>query len=756
MRAIGVMAAAAAAVAIGAAAPGAAIASQGPVSTGHSGWNWGSPTPQGQSLDGVAFHGATGYAVGAFGTVLRSSDGGQTWAGLASGTTDDLVSVQELSPTSVVVAGDCTVSESTDSGATFTALDLGLGTGCANQVAGVAFSTPAQGYVELSDGSIVTTSDGGQTLEARTSVPVGAGGATGLAFDSPTTGVAVTSSGAIERTTDGAGSWTQVAAGAQPFNGVTFVTPTIAYAVGENGELLRSGDGGVSWTQQPLRLSGGGTAPNLDAISCASADPNQCLISTDTRQVVSTTDGGATASLVTVADQVIGGVGFSAGTDVVAVGDQGTTVLSSDGGQTFEPVSTDTLPDFSGYGGPIAGGAPGTAYMPGDRGRIAATDNGGTSWSSLQVPTGSGIDSVAFPSPDTGYALTSSGTLMATDDGGVSWHSFATGHAPQSVLVAPSPGVTLLIGPHGVHRSTDGGAQFSRVGGRTTGSHRVSVESLTLYFATAAGGRVVAWGRGGIVVSTDGGRRWRRVPTPVPGMVPADVSLAGGDRLWMLSYSGELFATSDGGRHWHAVLGIGGIGRPESVSFANRRDGLLTIDDRGPSGPLGDVAVLSTHDGGATWQPQLIAGPTDGLGSALATPSADYYAGVYGPRDGSEAPPHLGVFASTDGGASASPGRLSISVRHRQITTAALVHAGDSLVVRGHVSPASSGDGQVAVSYTTGNGHWQMSLARVASSGYFRVRLSRVHSSIAIVAQSVGDATIGGAGTPALRVTVRR
>ncbi len=187
-----------------------------PVWTGHSGWTWGSPMPQGQDLAAVGFQGAAGYAVGSLGTVLRSQDGGQTWTGLATGTTDDLDHVQELSPTTVIAGGGCTVLESTNSGASFTTLPLGLPANC-EPVAGVSFSTATQGYVELEDGTIFYTDDGGRTVQARSPVPVGPGGnGDGLAFSSPTTGLGDLRRGLIERTTDGGNSWNQVLQATRP------------------------------------------------------------------------------------------------------------------------------------------------------------------------------------------------------------------------------------------------------------------------------------------------------------------------------------------------------------------------------------------------------------------------------------------------------------------------------------------------------------------------------------------------------------
>lgn len=73
--------------------PGMAPAS---VQVGSSGWQWGNPLPQGNTLRAMSFAGTTGYAAGDFGTLLRTSDGGGTWTGLLSGTFTNLTEVQAI------------------------------------------------------------------------------------------------------------------------------------------------------------------------------------------------------------------------------------------------------------------------------------------------------------------------------------------------------------------------------------------------------------------------------------------------------------------------------------------------------------------------------------------------------------------------------------------------------------------------------------------------------------------------------------
>src|SRR5436190_12881658 len=66
------------------------------VQVGSSGWQWGNPLPQGNTLHAMSFAGTSGYAAGDFGTLLRTTDGGSTWTGLLSGTFTDLTEVQAI------------------------------------------------------------------------------------------------------------------------------------------------------------------------------------------------------------------------------------------------------------------------------------------------------------------------------------------------------------------------------------------------------------------------------------------------------------------------------------------------------------------------------------------------------------------------------------------------------------------------------------------------------------------------------------
>ena len=210
-RGVRILAATALAAALLGAAPALAA---GVVSTGHSGWAWSNPAPQGENLSDIAFTGGTGYAVGGFGTLLRSTDAGASWAGLPSSTVQDLTLVRAVDASGFVTSGGCAVRRSTDTGTTLSPVDVGGGdTGCGTTVQAVSFSDASNGLILFQTGVVLATGDGGITLSRRTPVPGAAGD---LVAVSPTTAFA-TSNNQIYRSTDSGGSWTLVANASRSF-----------------------------------------------------------------------------------------------------------------------------------------------------------------------------------------------------------------------------------------------------------------------------------------------------------------------------------------------------------------------------------------------------------------------------------------------------------------------------------------------------------------------------------------------------------
>jgi photosystem II stability/assembly factor-like uncharacterized protein len=160
-----------------------------------------------------------------------------------------------------------------------------------------------------------------------------------------------------------------------------------------------------------------------------------------------------------------------------------------------------------------------------------------------------------------------------------------------------SPVVFLAGAEHGLFRSTDRGATWTRIALRP----KTVLPVLALYTLAGSGGRVVVRTPGGLFLSEDYGRRWRPLGIPVdPGRIN-DVGLApqaGGALL--LATSEGLLGSEDLGTSW--TLRTQGLDASavQSVRFHPLRKGEVLSMQYG--------ALRRSTDGGRSWLPVAHAG----------------------------------------------------------------------------------------------------------------------------------------------------
>src|SRR5438067_8305506 len=83
----------------------ATVSSKAP--SGTSSWHWQNPLPQGNNLRGASFVDAnTGTVVGDYGTIVRTTDGGNGWTIQSSGTTQNLWAVAFIDATNGTAVGE--------------------------------------------------------------------------------------------------------------------------------------------------------------------------------------------------------------------------------------------------------------------------------------------------------------------------------------------------------------------------------------------------------------------------------------------------------------------------------------------------------------------------------------------------------------------------------------------------------------------------------------------------------------------------
>lgn len=712
------LAVAACAAAVALIAPSAA----GAASVGTSGWNWGSPTPTGAPLNDVGFSGLTGYAVGDAGTLLKTTDGGQTWTGLRTGVAGDLFQVQVLSPEIVVVGGGCSALLSTNGGTSFTRLYF-TSTTCSQALGGVSFVNATTGFIDLENGTFLATTDGGNTWTPKTAIPgASPGNGTGFAaeifFTSATTGVALqagTGGSKIYRTTDGGGSWTQALATTQPITDVTFVDANNGFAVGNAG-IYATTDGGATWTQRNTNAN----AQQVAAFSATQAifvSPN----SGEGASVFTTADGGTSLSSNVSTGVNPQAAGYASGTRVVLVGsNSGGVAISNDGGATFpSSAGGDTITASLGH----LRFAPGGAVATGNNGALARTTDGGVSWTQSGVPTSETIQDVAFPSGSLGYAIDTAGKLFKTTNNGTSWANIDTGTtAKPNAIAASGSSLVMLVGPTGIRRSSNAASSFSTVKG--------AVANQKLGNFDKGGSAWFVWGTSSLLRSTNNGSSWSKLKLPSSSTKIEAVDFPTSSKGFLLDTSGRLYGTSNTGSSW-SFIGTTGTNKAYDLSFSSSSSGFLSISRFGqfPGGYL-----LRTTNGGKTWAPQNVWGNAINPGGILA-----------GSTSYTLIDDNLLLF-STSGGSSGSSSSVSVKPSSTKLKKKTKIRV--TITVKG----AKQGDVAVVSALASGS-TWKQQQVSLSSSGTATTSWT-VSKTTTFVGQWAGNESATGAGSTAAKVTV--
>jgi photosystem II stability/assembly factor-like uncharacterized protein len=204
-----------------------------------------------------------GYIGGADSTLLKSTDGGQSWQLVnPSGITWFLggSDIQKIRFVTEQI-GFMTVGpyggtyKTTDGGNSWTALSLSNGL-CFNE--GLYFFDENNGFIggtgcfqgemidQMQSGNIVSCTLNAASIDNSSMI-------TDIDFYNSTLGLASAKGGRIYRTTDGGNQWDSISVQGFSLNSVAFVNDTLCYAgyslaAGGFG-LLRSLDGGISWAE---------------------------------------------------------------------------------------------------------------------------------------------------------------------------------------------------------------------------------------------------------------------------------------------------------------------------------------------------------------------------------------------------------------------------------------------------------------------------------------------------------------------------
>lgn len=255
----------------------------------------------------------------------------------------------------------------------------------------------------------------------------------------------------------------------------------------------------------------------------------------------------------------------------------------------------------------------------GDYGNVVVSTDEGRTWRQVIVPARSLLTGVSFPDAAHGWIVGHDGVILATADGGDTWRRLDDGQDLDTVFLD----VLFLdtkrgfaVGAYGVFRATEDG-------GATWLPRKPSGDDFHFNRISAGGDRrlYLAGESGTALVSVNAGHAWTRLAVPYDGslfgILPGE-----DDTLLLYGLRGHILSSPDRGRTWAdaenpvAVLIMGGIrlrdGRVVLAGqggnfFVRPKEGAVFVH-RQPD-PLGtgvadlietaDGAIVTVGEGGA-------------------------------------------------------------------------------------------------------------------------------------------------------------
>lgn len=696
-------------------------ASGAAVVAGNTGWFWSNPLPQGNTLTEVETIAGRAYVAGTAGAIMRSDNGGATWTGIRSGlpaAKSAVNLVRAVTPDTLIFAGTCGLRRTDDGGATVKRLPWNSSdVDCPASIVSLSFPTTSIGYLLLSNGDVMQTQDGGDSWRRQTAAP--ASPVADIWFTSATAGV-LSVGNQIYYTSDSGSSWTPVKSidggGLAHFE---FISATDGYAVGNGTTLYSTIDGGASWAA----VAGDGKINGVSVGSLSCSSMLKCLVATsDGSKILSTVDGGANWTERTASSRPIYGVGFTSATHAIAVGADGASVTTDDSGANWSSLNSEVLGSYSA----IHVDTTSSAVLYGSGTGLARTTDAGASWKSITTLASGSVRDATFPTATRGYVLDTRNQLTRSDDGGITWKVLDLAGAHPRSLFAASEKSLLLIGDKGVRRSGDAGLSFSTVGGS-------KFRKLKLTKADAAGKAIAVYGPGAAVVSTNGGKTWKKVALAKKmGSVKA-LDFVDAKNGWVADSNNELWVTSKGGGKWTRIETTG-MSKIASMSRTDSKHGYLTD---------GSGSIFVTTDGGKTWAEEspflsakkvaTVVAPLSAKGALLLVPGTNR------------------ILATANFGQIGTPSKLTISA------SSAKVKKGTTIRVTGKLSGAQGGEQVTVLARQTGakgGAKWSAQTATVSLGGTFTTTW-KVNSPTIFVARWAGDATHDGDGASSIVVKLK-
>ena len=549
-----------------------------------------------------------GWAVGEYGTMLHTSNGGTSWYEQEYGRTDNMLSISMTSDTVGWAVGDNgTILHTIDSGDDWTEQTSGTTSG----LNAVTFLDNLNGWAAGDNERILHTTNGGLTWSVQHQLFANPATINAIAFIDYNRGWAVGSNRTVFHTTDGGTNWITQTVGITLSSYLTlfFADTSLGFIAGTNGVILRTDNGGTTWSAITS-----GVSSNLNQIIMQNTFVG--WIAGDAGTFLKTVNGGVSWSHFTIGDgSDLSGLAKVSG-KLWAVGEFGKILLSTNSGVAWNQL--DSGPRLSANWIDFPTDSTGVAV--GQTGLILRTTNAGLSWLQQSSPAAStSCYGVKFGDSNHGWAVGDNGTILRTTDGNV-WTSQQSpvSHALLGITFS-DPYNGWIVG--GEFTNFTGVILHTATGGDfwLTQYNNVPHILYGVSFPTVSTGWAV--GEAGLILhTTNYGNSWQTQTSGVSNAL-FWCSFADEQHGWAVGESGVIIHTTNGGTTW-------------SSQNSGVSSNLYSVAAREPSEALvaGDEGtILRTTDSGSHWgSPEYSRTPYSLFGIASLLSSDVWVCGDYG------------------------------------------------------------------------------------------------------------------------------
>ncbi|MGH1487682.1 MAG: YCF48-related protein [Cellvibrionaceae bacterium] len=500
------------------------------------------------NLNAIQFvNDSLGFIVGDNGTILKTTNGGQTWQKIDTNTTRKLNAVTtDSSGQRIWAVGDSgTILYSSSNGDRWQQQNSGVN----NTFASVVWTSREQAWVAGLLGAILYTNDSGVTWQRQSS----------------NTGAWLQSLFFLEGAQQG---W------------------AVGYGVAGDGVILTTKNQGQTWDIQYQQAD----SPFKSIVF--SADGQQGWAVLGNGDILYTTDSGNNWQVTVFPEKnstALNNIVFSSNTKRLwTVGDAGKIITSKSNTQTWYTQSRYGWFNLVEYNKQT-----GNATLLGVDGLLLDTNNSGKTWVSQRQNTlNNSYSKTLFKNNQNGWSINSSAQINFTRDNGQTWQP-ATENAfnPLNLFSFSADGSNGWVADGDSLNVTNNAGQTWE---RKSINRNATITSVDFLSDGQRGW--IAGDTGNIFASKDGGETWQAQNSNVSSNLQALTFIDGDngkEHGWVVGEQGVILATTDGGTNWQQQNTDTNV-LLASVNFSSDKlKGLV----------IGDVTtILYTDDGGQNWQ----------------------------------------------------------------------------------------------------------------------------------------------------------